>query len=335
VMLLATNPRGVERAEPGANGSWRVATTLADVPVTCLVAHPSVEGRLYAGTRDRGVLRSDDLGVTWHAAGMAGRMVMSLAVSRAADDLVYAGCKPASVYVSTDGGGRWSELDAFRRQRRWYWFSPAEPPDWRPYVMGLAASPTDPDVVVAGIEAGALLRSVDGGRTWSGHRKAADRDCHDLAFHASDGRWVYQAGGGGPAVSRDGGATWSHPLDGMRGRYSMAVAADPVRPEVWFVSAGPMLSLTAPWRGPTAHRQGDARGVIYRSSGGAPWERLAGGLPQPLDHPPYGLATDPAAAGHVYLGLSHGVVWHSRDHGDSWHELPLRLSGVGRTLLVA
>jgi hypothetical protein len=335
MVLMATTGRGVEIAEPGSNGDWTTRTSLDGVPVTCLVAHPTVSGRVYAGTRDRGVLRSDDRGSSWRAAGMKGYTVMSLAVTRAAADVVYAGCRPASVFVSHDGGERWLELEAFRRVRRWYWLSPAEPPDWRAYVLGLAASPTDPEVVVAGVEAGAVVRSTDGGRSWSPHLRAADRDCHDLTFHATDGNWVYQAGGGGPAVSRDGGARWTHPLDGMSGRYSMSVAADSQRPEVWFVAAGPMSAFPAFWKGPRFHVEGDARAAIYRSSGGAAWERLGGGLPQPLAYPPYGLATDPDAPGHVYVGLSNGVVYHSRDHGDSWRELPVRFSAVRRRLIVA
>jgi hypothetical protein len=72
--------------------------------------------------------------------------------------------------------------------------------------MGLSVSPTDPNVIVAGVEFGALVRSEDGGRTWSNHRKGALRDCHSLTFHATNGNWVYE-GGGGATVSRDGGLT--------------------------------------------------------------------------------------------------------------------------------
>jgi hypothetical protein len=336
MILLATDRRGVEIAERDATtGTWNVRGTLTDVPVTCLAVQPAVPGRLYAGTRDRGVLRSDDIGSTWHAAGMAGTCVMSLAVSAAAPDTVYAGGKPAAVFASDDAGATWRELEGFRRTRRWYWLSPAEPPDWRAYVQGLAASPTDPDVVVAGIEAGAVVRSTDGGRNWSAHRRVADRDCHALAFHTTDGRWVYEAGGGGPAVSRDGGDRWTHPLTGLRGRYGMAVAADPERPEVWYVTTAPMGGLATLWRGPTGHRDGAAQAAVYRASGGGGWTALAGGLPQPLQHPPYGLVTHRGAPGHVTLGLAHGELWHSADHGDHWERLPVRFGGIRRTLIAA
>ncbi len=334
-VLLATSPQGVETAHARGDGTWEVRRSLGDVRASCLAVHTGVAGLVYAGTRDRGVWRSSDRGATWSAVGPVERDVTSIAVSRADPATVYAGCKPAGVLVSRDGGASWHALEGFRSARRWYWCSPAEPPGWRPYVLGLAVSPTDPDVVLAGVEAGAVVRSTDGGRTWSTHRRSADRDCHALAFHASDDRWVYEAGGGGPAVSRDGGERFSHVAKGLAGRYGMAVAADPQRPEVWYVASAPLWSPRAPLRMPVGHTEGGALAAVHRASGGGGWERLAGGLPTPLDHPPYGLATDPNAPGHLYLGLSHGEIWHSSDHGDTWARLPLRFGGVRRALAVA
>jgi hypothetical protein len=88
-----------------------------------------------------------------------------------------------------------------------------------------------------------------------------------------------------------------------------------------------------------AHNDGHAEAFIFRSAGGAPWQKLAlseaeGGLPQPLNHMPYALLTDPAAPGHLYTGLSNGEVWHSTDHGDTWKQLPFNLAGIHRTLIM-
>jgi photosystem II stability/assembly factor-like uncharacterized protein len=195
-------------------------------------------------------------------------------------------------------------------------------------VQAIALSPTDPEVMLVGIEFGAVVRSTDGGKTWAGHRKGALRDCHSLTFHAVDGDWAYEAGGtgGGAAVSRDGGETWRQPRAGLDRHYSWAVAADPARPGVWYVSVSP---------GPgKAHSAGNAQAYIFRSSGGAAWQRLGGGLPQPLDHMAYALLTDPAAPGHLYAGLSNGDVWGSTDHGDTWRKLSFNLGGIHRTLIM-
>jgi len=146
---------------------------MAGQDVRCLAIDPQHPALVYAGTQGNGVLRSDDGGKTWRAAGPAGRIVKSLAVSRTKPGVVYAGTKPALVFVSRDGGQTWEELAGFRRifSRR-FWLSPAEKP-FTAYVQALALSPMEPGVAPAGIEAGAVVRSSDGGRTWSGHRRGA------------------------------------------------------------------------------------------------------------------------------------------------------------------
>jgi hypothetical protein len=326
-MLLAATPDGVTRASRSRFRGWQIDRPLAAQDVRCLAADPLDPRIVYAGTQGHGVLRSDDGGASWHPSGLSGQIVKSLAVSRLARGSVYAGTRPARVYVSHDGGQRWEELESFRRIRsRRFWFSPAEPP-FTAYVQAIALSPADPDVIVAGIEFGAVVRSADGGRTWSGHRRGALRDCHSLTFHATDGDWIYEGGGtgAGAAVSRDGGARWHQLRAGLDRHYGWAVAADPARPDVWYASVAPGAGK--------AHSNGNAHAFIFRSIGGAPWQKLAGGLPQPLDSMPYALVTDPAASGHLYAGLGNGDVWHSADYGDSWSQLPVNLGSI-RALLI-
>ena len=109
-----------------------------------------------------------------------------------------------------------TELTSFRQIRsRRFWLSPVEPP-FIGYVQSIALSPVDPRIMSVGIEFGAVVRSHDGGQTWTDHRKGALRDCHSLTFHVSNGDWVYEVGGtgAGVSVSRDAGATWMQPKAG-------------------------------------------------------------------------------------------------------------------------
>jgi hypothetical protein len=330
-ILITSHWRGNQRAVEMTTGQWELEPILPDQDVRCLEANQCRPGNLYAGTQGNGVLRSDDYGKTWQVAGLEGKVVKSLASSQFEPDTLYAGSKPAAIYVSRDGGGNWIELESFQNiPGRWFWMSPAERP-FKAYVQSIGLSPEDPHVIVAGIEAGAVVRSVDGGVTWSGHLKGTVRDCHSLTFHYSDGDWVYEAGGGGAAFSRDGGASWTQPRKGLDRRYGWACAADPGKPEVWYVSASPSFS----WKHfqPTGHVDGQADTYIFRKVGGAGWEKLAGGLPQPLDYMAYALVTDPGNSGHLYAGLSSGDVWFSVDFGDTWEKLPLNLVGINNMLL--
>lgn len=331
--FLATLGQGLARAS-FRNDQWSVEYLLGGQTVHCLAGDPRPARFTYAGTRGDGVWRSSDAGQTWTRAGLAGRTVKALAVSPSVPGTVYAGTKPPALFVSRDAGESWDELTAFQRVRAWWWRSPAER-DLGAYIQAIALPANDPAVIVAGIEAGAVVRSADGGRSWEGHRPGALRDCHSLWAHAADGRWMYEGGGSGAgvAVSRDAGRTWQQPQAGLDRHYGWAVAADPARPEVWYASLSPLFSWHQPGV-PAAHIEGHAHAAIYRSAGGAAWQRLGGGLPEPLDYMPYALLTDPAAPGQVYAGLSNGAVWHSTDHGERWTRLPFNLTSIQRTLLI-
>jgi hypothetical protein len=83
-----------------------------------------------------------------------------------------------------------------------------------------------------------------------------------------------------------------------------------------------------------SHSADNAQAYIFRSMGGCPWEKLSGGLPQPLNHMPYTLLTDPDSPGHLYAGLSNGDVWHTADYGDHWQYLPFNLGAIQKTLIM-
>jgi photosystem II stability/assembly factor-like uncharacterized protein len=168
-LFISTTGKGIARAERNGLDKWTVTTALEDRDVRCLAADPLDPKRVYAGTQGDGILRSDDRGLSWRPVGMAGQVVKSIAASPHQPGLIYAGGKPPAVFVSEDCGESWVELGAFRGMRRWYWVTPAEP--GAPYVQAITLSPSEPGVILAGVELGAVLRSEDGGETWSDHRR--------------------------------------------------------------------------------------------------------------------------------------------------------------------
>lgn len=326
-VFLTCYSRGVTRSEVGNHGTWQTEKCLDDVKVTCLVGDPSQPGVVLAGAEDGGIWRSQDRGGSWEQIGKVGQIVKSLAISPHDPHCVYAGTKPAALHRSNDGGVSWHELTGFQRiPNRWWWFSPAEPPDLRPYVLSLALSPTDADVLLAGVEFGAVVRSDDGGETWSRHRTGALRDSHSLIFHRRNGAWAYQAGGtgGGVAYSRDGGRTFHKAGSGLEKHYGIVCGADSVQPEIWYACVG---------TGPRNAFGEDPQVYLYRATGGADWQPI-GWTEHPLKETPTSLVTLPDAPGELFVGVRGGDVYHSKDFGDSWEKLPFNLGGIWFSLVI-
>jgi hypothetical protein len=155
-----------------------------------------------------------------------------------------------------------------------------------------------------------------------------------MVFHETDGDWVHDSGGsgGGAAVSKDGGKNWQKQKQNLDRSYGWAYAGDCVDPQIWYVSASPQSKF--PSYVPPAHIDGRANASIYRQRRCRPWERLTGGLPDPLKYMAYSLKADPTESGHLYAGLSNGDVWFSGDYGSSWEQVPLNLRGIRREMVV-
>lgn len=325
-IFLATTGRGIARAFQNGSGDWTIDYPRQGIEVNCLAGDPSDNKVIYAGTQKAGLLRSEDAGATWHPAGLTDQTVKALAVSPHDPQVIYAGTKPAYIFITRDGGESWHELTGFRRiPGRWWWFSPAEKP-FQAYVQSIAISPADPDVLLAGIEFGGLFRSQDGGETWSGHRKGALRDNHSLVFHQVEGHWAYQAGGtgGGASFSQDGGESWLKAKQGLAKNYGVACAADPQKPEVWYVSVAP---------GPGKAYGQEAEAYLYRNTGEGTWEPIGWGA-HPLGSMPIALRTHSSTSGLIYAGLTNGDVWRSNDYGDTWERMSFNFSGIWRSLIV-
>lgn len=110
-----------------------------------------------------GLYRSEDDGRSWADLGVPTERVWS--VLAASDGTLYAGTQPAHLYVSEDRGTTWTERESLRDQPTVGKWRCAYGPDER--VRTIAAHPDAPERLFAGIEAGGLYRSTDGGATWA------------------------------------------------------------------------------------------------------------------------------------------------------------------------
>lgn len=66
------------------------------------------ESIVYAGTSDRGVLKSWDGAVSWSPTGLTSSPVTALAIDPVTPDILYAGTADRGVLKSTNGGATWT-----------------------------------------------------------------------------------------------------------------------------------------------------------------------------------------------------------------------------------
>ena len=134
-IFLGATGQSLVRAER-VDGRWEVSTSLQSVKINSLIKDPKHPQRIYIGTQTQGVQVSNDTGLTWNKIGLENIPVKALAIDPQKPQRMYAGCKPVALYMTDNYGQSWSELEALRMTRKWWWFSPADPP-------GMEGAPMD------------------------------------------------------------------------------------------------------------------------------------------------------------------------------------------------
>lgn len=308
-------------------GEWAVDVQMRGKQIQCLAVDSQRPQRVYCGTCDQGLWGSSNAGESWEpvGAGIESPCVTSVAVSlterAGAYGVVYAGTDPSALYRSEDGGSTWHELSTLRQlPSAPTWGLPDRPDTSR--VRWIAPDPLVAGGLFVAIEAGALLRSPDGGQTWEDRQPGSPYDTHTLLIPRLAPNRLYSAAGDGflfPGhgffTSEDGGQTWYRPDEGLEHHYLWSVAADPADPATLVVSAA---------HGPDqAHNPQSAESVLYRRSGNGSWQRVQDGFPEPRGLLIAVLATHEAEPGVFYAANDKGV-FYSVDAGSSWEELPIR-----------
>lgn len=81
-------------------------------------------------------------------------------------DRLYAGTHPAHLYVSTDDGETWTELEGLQDlPSREEWHTPRHRNET--HIRSLGVHPDAPERVIAGVEVGGVHVSEDDGETWT------------------------------------------------------------------------------------------------------------------------------------------------------------------------
>lgn len=298
--LLAGTTDGVYRIEGRQVGS---AERVLDAGRVLRVRRFDGVDGVFAATKT-GLYRSRNGGDAWTNLGVPREETYSVL---GANGRLYAGTHPAHLYVSTDDGESWRELDDFQElPSRDAWHTPRHRDE--AHVRSLGAHPDAPDRVVAGVEVGGVHLSDDRGETWAERKDGVHDDVHHVLVAGPD-HWVASCGGG-LYETDDAGETWTRLDRGLDHTYFReAFAHDGV------LYAAAARSSPGTWRGPSG---ADA----------ALFERRGGDL-EPVDYP--GAPEEVVLGwtlhdGRVVAGTNDGRLVE-RDDGD-WADLGRLPSGV-------
>jgi photosystem II stability/assembly factor-like uncharacterized protein len=257
-------------------------------------------------------------------------MIWSLAASNAAagaahPQRLWAGCMPAGLFCSDDGGASWTLCESFwLDERRKGWFGGGN--DY-PGIHSICIDPRDADHVTLAISCGGIWSTRDAGKNWAligqgmintymppeqaGDPNTQDPHCISACAAAPQVMWMQHHCG--IFRSEDSGAHWDKVAGtSSAGDFGFAVAADPRDAKrAWFVPAQADTHRYAP---------GAAMCVTRTDDGGASFKVFRSGLPQQhaydLIYRHSLCVADDAQT--LAMASTTGRVWVSEDAGQHW-----------------
>jgi len=305
-----------------SGGGWKTYESLKGSHPQSIAFDLLNPSRAYCGTFDKGLWKTDNGGQTWSSIGkneISTSSIMSVSVSpleagNNGFNKVYVGTEPSALYISSDGGESWERMSGLNNlESSATWSFPPRP--WTHHVRWIEPDVNNLNYVFVAIEAGALVQSRDGGRTWIDRVKQGPYDTHTLATHRKMPKRLYSSAGDGYFESFDYGESWNSQTEGLRHHYLHGLAVDSSDPQNVIVSA----SLGA-WQ---AHNIENANSVLYkRSADGETWKNVSKGLPESKGTIITILASNPNSAGEFYALNNHGI-FISDDSGISWVALEI------------
>ncbi len=296
-----------------AGESWVGEISLNDRQIQCVAADRTRRGVAYCGTFGNGMFRSGDGGATWHGLrNLTEPKIMALASSQSG--VLYAGTELSALYRSDDAGESWCELGTLLTlPSAKSWSFPPRPETH--HVQSILPDLVHSARLHVAVEAGALVHSDDGGRTWWDRVPSAPRDTHCLAVHQLDPIRLHSAAGDGYFESLDGGDTWRRIVDGLEHQYCWSVAISLRDPQTL------LLSTSKSAYG--AHYKESADSILYRRSGSDAWKPVRRGLPDPRGSRIPVVAASFSEPG-VFYCSTEGMVYRSEDDGLQWQELAVQ-----------
>ncbi len=295
-----------------------------------------------SGNGSTAVYRSRDFGETWAMAGdpFDCDMVWHVEPGHASHpNRVYAGVRPAGLYMSDDSGESWQPVRGLNDH-------PSASEWWEggggKMLHTILTNPGDPDELTVAISVAGVFQSRDGGATWHPRNEGTigmeaemaewleeqlgrptehhgvHRCVHKVVRHPGRPEVLYQQNHDGVYKTEDGGANWVDISEGVSSRFGFVIGI--THDASVYVIPQDMDKV----------RFSGQLGVYRMRDGATSWDRLTNGLPE-LDNVTLyreGMATDNCPTGGVYFGTSEGDLFHTTNGGETWSKLASGMPAV-------
>lgn len=313
-------------------GQQTILEYLQGKKITALAFDPQDDLRIYAGTENHGLWRTENGGINWKRIGkeaIKSSVIRSVAVhpieKQDGNHSVYVGTEPTALYYSADKGENWETFEDIQNlPSKKDWSFPPRPETH--YARWIAFSYSEEDKIALSIEAGAVIHTTDHGKIWQDRAAKSPIDVHTLLSHPDKGNRLYAANGDGSsnpahayAESENWGISWEYKSEGLEKHpYLYHMVLHSKDPEERLVSASKNASQ--------AHRT-PRYSTIYRKKKDEAWVELADGLPKEGAYTHH-LAEDPLIPGAYYALNNFGIYYLARGE-NSWKKIDLDAEANG------
>ena len=333
-MLVSTTEGVLDFRRDGPHAQWRLqdGLLLEGRHISALV-YDEPTGLLFAGNHfEGGLLVSEDQGKTWEARnnGLQSGHAYTLLVQHVGDQTILnLGTEPVMFYRSWDLGKSWTAYPSCTEvEGTEHWIFPRS----NPHIKHIASHPSEPDTIYICVEQGDLLRTEDGGHTWTSlHSMEREddkfrRDQHRVVFCRTADE-IFFTTGIGLYHSADKGETWerltdtSHPC-----AYPDPFFVHPRKDLLFMVGAG--ANPNPGWAAEgTAHPQ-----FMKSTDHGKTWQSAMKGMSDPVPGNLEIAAMHDSAEGGLefYVGSACSELYVSRDEAESWQLVPGQLPPMSK-----
>ncbi|UCF56651.1 MAG: hypothetical protein JSW15_11355, partial [Deltaproteobacteria bacterium] len=215
-------------------------------------------------------------------------------VSNIFDNTVYAGTESDGVFVTTNGGSNWVQMNNELIQL----VSPL-------YISTLAVDSNNSQKVYVGTYDDGVFLTTNGGENWNATKNTDLNDKHVQALltYPANSEVVYVGTRGGIFKTENGGQTWTEKNTGLTDLWITSIAIDPTS----YINNLVLYAGTG--------FQGVSGSVFKTPNGGNTWVEVSNGLP---NKPVRSLAIYPFDNRVVYAGFKGEGVYYTQDGGENW-----------------